>query len=838
MSRRPPAAPLPKPPSAARFLLAAVLIPIGLIAFALWLSAEYRANDQARAQLSQSFSRRLAVAETLSLLKDAETTQRGYVITGNRVFLDRFGPARAAINQRMAALAAAYRGMPQQRARLNTLDRLIAAKFAEMEIVLARRDDGGLAAAAARVSDNRGRMLMESARSTVSALQAEDARIMAADVLRVRARAWRIQTILWALVAVAGAGLAIGLLLGWRARQARYRLEAEAHESAARLHAIFDSTTDGIVLLNPSGTIETINPAVTRLLGRRPEEVVRRDVSLLLDIAGAEGTFADRIGLADGAIVQPIRVDRIAFHRNGTQVPVDVALGAMPLADGVHVVAAIRDVSERKAVERLKDQFVSTVSHELRTPLTSVIGALGLMKGGAAGVLPDQAARLVDIAENNSRRLIRLINDILDLDRLGAGEMQIERSLLDLAGPVREVAEGTGGLAQARQVRIMRNLPDEPVLVSGDRDRLVQVLTNLMSNAVRHTPAGGTVTIGLTVDGGRAIASVSDEGPGVAPELRERIFTRFAQAASGTPAGGSGLGLAISRGIMAAHDGELWFEDAPGGGARFCCAIPLTPAAIATPQETAGPPRLLLCEDDADAATIIAEMIGREGCEVDIVGTIAAAQDAVRLRRYDALMLDLHLPDGDGLSFARSVRRQRAMRDMPIVVLSGTRRSQAGDMGEPAVEVIDWIDKPVDPTRLADAVRVAIKRSRVLRPNILHVDDDADMVEVTAAALAGEGHMLRAGSLAAARRAIAHGLPDIVILDLGLPDGSGVDLLPDLTARDGGPIPTIIYSAQDVSPEIGAQVDAVLIKSRRSIAGLTKTIQTILARRGRGNDDG
>lgn len=159
-------------------------------------------------------------------------------------------------------------------------------------------------------------------------------------------------------------------------------------------------------------------------------------------------------------------------------------------------------------------------------------------------------------------------------------------------------------------------------------------------------------------------------------------------------------------------------------------------------------------------------------------------------------------------------------------------------MGEPAVEVIDWIDKPVDPTRLADAVRVAIKRSRVLRPNILHVDDDADMVEVTAAALAGEGHMLRAGSLAAARRAIAHGLPDVVILDLGLPDGSGVDLLPDLTARDGGPIPTIIYSAQDVSPEIGAQVDAVLIKSRRSIAGLTKTIQTILARRGRGNDDG
>src|SRR5262249_27997819 len=156
------------------------------------------------------------------------------------------------------------------------------------------------------------------------------------------------------------------------------------------------------------------------MLGYGPAELVNRDASTLLDVMDGEGNFHARVGLINGRLEQSGWHDRTVRHRDGHLVPVDIGLGLMPLPGELHIVAAIRDISEGKAVERLKDEFVATVSHELRTPLTSVVGSLGLLRAGSVGELPDAAHRLVEIAENNSRRLIRLINDILDIEKISS----------------------------------------------------------------------------------------------------------------------------------------------------------------------------------------------------------------------------------------------------------------------------------------------------------------------------------------------------------------------------------------------------------------------------------
>jgi DNA-binding NtrC family response regulator len=189
--------------------------------------------------------------------------------------------------------------------------------------------------------------------------------------------------------------------------------------------------------------------------------------------------------------------------------------------------------------------------------------------------------------------------------------------------------------------------------------------------------------------------------------------------------------------------------------------------------------------------------------------------------------LDVQLPDDNGLEVARALRRRADTRLLPIIIMPGVDTTDRE--GAAALEVVDWIDKPVDQERLVHAVRRAIEHSAATRPTLLHIDDDLDMLEVAATALAEHGRMLRATTVAAGRELLSRQTPDIVILDVALPDGSGLELLPDLMQADGTAIPTIIYSATDILPEVQGKVDAVLIKSRRSLPNLAQTIRRLLA---------
>ncbi|MBN8809329.1 MAG: CHASE3 domain-containing protein [Sphingomonas sp.] len=818
----------PTPPSLTRFILLALIVPAILIAASAWLGTENARTEAMRADARAAFDRSTEASTLIARIADAESSQRGYVLTGDPQFLDPYVPARLAVMRTFDQLARELRGEPAQAALLARLRGLAELKFAEMDQVIADRRDRGLDAAIEGVQEGRGKHLMDAMRGVSTDMLAiaqrdRDARVAAYARHVAGDRFW-----IWVGIAVAGL-LALGsAVLIWLESYGRYRARLAAHSIAERNRSILDSTTDAITILNPSGTIESINPAAAALLGYRPEEVERRDVSVLMDLLDRTVTFHERIGLVDGKLANAWLPDRTIKHKDGHTIPVDIALGVMPQPDGCHIVASARDISERKRIERVKDELMSTVSHELRTPLTSVVGALGLLRAGSAGKIPAPAQRLIEIAENNSRRLIRLINDMLDIDRMQSGKLQIERQPIDLRDVVTRAGEGIRGSADAADVPILCRVPDDPVRVMGDAERLLQVIANLASNAVRVSPAGSAVEIGLTVDNadGRAVVTIDDHGPGLPAEFRDRIFGRFERAA-GEQGVGTGLGLAISREIIGRHYGRIWFEDRPVG-TRFAFQLDLIRDHASSPDRDQAP-RILIVEDDADTAETLRQMVAAIGHAADCVGTAARARTALAEQRYAALLLDLRLPDENGLAFAHSLYASDGVPSLPIIIVSGMTRDGAG---EPVpFDIVDWIEKPVDPTRLAAALAKTIERLGA-QPTILHLDDDQDMLDVVEAALSPDARIVKVRDLASARAILEHESPDLAIMDLHLAEGSsGLDLLPMLIDRHGLAIPTIIFSAHDVSGPAAGQVDAVLVKSRGSLPDLRATVRRVLEQR-------
>ncbi|MDP3310286.1 MAG: ATP-binding protein, partial [Polaromonas sp.] len=238
------------------------------------------------------------------------------------------------------------------------------------------------------------------------------------------------------------------------------------------------------------------------------------------------------------------------------------------------------DITELKRIDRLKSEFVSTVSHELRTPLTSIRGSLGLVSGGMAGKLPEPAIKLIDIAKNNCERLIRLINDILDIEKIESGKMQLELQPMALLPLLTQAVAANQGYGLANNVSLALQCDDPGLQVKVEADRLTQVVTNLLSNALKFSPPGGTVEVHVAKAGLGVRVEVRDHGPGIPEEFRARIFQKFSQADSSDTrqVAGTGLGLNISRAIIERLGGLIGFESEAGAGTTFFFELPLSTA--------------------------------------------------------------------------------------------------------------------------------------------------------------------------------------------------------------------------------------------------------------------
>ena len=384
-------------------------------------------------------------------------------------------------------------------------------------------------------------------------------------------------------------------ILGLTAFQASRRLtwlgaasaaQADAAERRHRLDAVFHASGDGLLLYDASRHVVAANPRCAELLGFTEEQLTQfASATLMADLSrrcsdpdayqeSLDAHFADPAAPhADELVVLEPR--RRVLKRLSCPATVD---------GGVGRVFTYTDITAESDLDRMKSEFVSTASHELRTPLTSIHAALQLVMSGSADRLEAEDREMLEISVRSVDRLVRIVNDLLDLSKLEAGRMSFEPKLLAVSGVCAEVTAGLQAVANAREIRVVIDAP-AGTQVFADHDQIVRVLTNLVGNAIKYSPPGSAVTLG-----GRAVDqeiefAVADEGPGIPAEHVTRLFTPFSRLGvqERQAAGGTGLGLAISRAIVLRHGGRIWWERHHPAGSRFVFTIPRGPAGAGAP---------------------------------------------------------------------------------------------------------------------------------------------------------------------------------------------------------------------------------------------------------------
>jgi PAS domain S-box-containing protein len=572
-----------------------------------------------------------------------------------------------------------------------------------------------------------------------------------------------------------------------------------------------------------------VNTEMERLFGYRRDELIGRPVTMLVP----DGLHVSTGGNAASSppAVTPER-HRIGMRSDGTKFPVEVRQNPLHIRDRLLVLGTVVDITDRLRNDRLKDEFVSTVSHELRTPLTSIAGSLGLLTGGAAGSLPDPIMRLLKIAHKNSERLVRLINDILDIEKIESGKVVFDLKRVEVRGLVEQAIEANRGFADSFAVRVTLDGNAVAAYVRADADRLVQVLTNLLSNAAKFSPPNSEVIVGIECHAETVHITVRDRGPGIPEDFKPRIFEKFAQAdaTDARQKGGTGLGLSIVKQIVAFLGGSVGFEDAPGGGTIFFVDLPrweLSGDTTASDDPVRG--RILVCDDDASVAQTIAARLEREGFTPDVAATAADARIKASARSYDSILMDLKLPDGDGISLIQELRAQERHENTPIVVISAEAERGRDDFRSASLDVLDWLNKPIDIHNLVGVLNRPLARNGGGRQHVLHIDDDASVLGFVSEALTPHCDVVSVSSLARAREALTATQFSLVVLDLMLSQDSGLDILPELRGHDGTALPVILYSARASNGTYSAQVQAALNKSPQSIDHLVLTLRKHMA---------
>jgi PAS domain S-box-containing protein len=338
-----------------------------------------------------------------------------------------------------------------------------------------------------------------------------------------------------------------------------------------------DACPGGVVMIDSGGKIAVVNAEAEHMFGYRSHELVGRSVDMLVPerLRPQYVRFLQQLDIQSDGRRIALRRDLFGLRKDGSEFPVEVGFNPLRTREGPVVLAVVVDISERMQMERLKDEFVSTVSHELRTPLTSIAASLGLLSGAAQFDLPPTAKRLIAIAHSNSERLVRLINDILDIEKIESGSVSFDLERVEVAALVAQTIEANRALADECGVRLRLDASGRHE-VRADPDRLMQVVTNLLSNAIKFSPRAAEVDVSIASRNDRVRISVRDHGPGIPESFRHHVFEKFAQAdatAAGSK-GGSGLGLSIVKQIVLRHEGEVGFLDAPGGGTIFYAELP------------------------------------------------------------------------------------------------------------------------------------------------------------------------------------------------------------------------------------------------------------------------
>ena len=515
----------------------------------------------------------------------------------------------------------------------------------------------------------------------------------------------------------------------------RFRLAVEAAPAA-------------MIMVDGRGVIQLINALTEQLLGYTRDELVGQSVERLVPPRFAQGHAGLRAAFFSESQQRPMGEGRdlYALRKDGTEVAVEIGLSPVDTADGLFVLAAVTDITERKRTaarlehafeaervakreaehaNELKDLFLATVSHELRGPLNAILGWAEMLR---ANVLEGaRRQRALDAVYVNARRQSQLIDDLLDVARIVSGRMRMERTAVNLHSVIRGALDVTEPSAQAKHIRVSLNLDESIGMILGDAARLQQVVWNLLTNAVKFTPEGGSIHVDARRAGEFVELAVSDSGRGIAPGFLPSVFEPFRQADASTTRehGGLGLGLAIVKHLVEAHDGTVTAASGgEGQGATFTVRLPIVAvytaedaADVAAPvmaaRVSSEAPALtalsgitvVVAEDEADSRELVAVTLESYGAIVIPAASAAEALRAIDSHRIDALLSDIAMPGEHGYSLIRTIRAREVSEKshLPAAALTSFAREddrqRALDAGFDA-----HFAKPIDAHSLVTAV--------------------------------------------------------------------------------------------------------------------------------------
>ena len=514
------------------------------------------------------------------------------------------------------------------------------------------------------------------------------------------------------------------------------------------------------------------------------------------------------------------------------------------LADQAAVVLENRVLIDQMArVSRVKSEFLANMSHELRTPLNAIIGFSEVLHDGTFGSLNDRQRRYLGNVLEAGRHLLGLVNDVLDISKVEAGRMELHYEDVEVTALLEEVSDTMRPLAQQKEIDL-RLGPAKPAQFEGnawtfargdqrptfrirvDRARFLQVLYNLLSNALKFTPTGGTVMLNVTPLSGSVAIAVTDSGIGIAPEDLARIFDEFQQVDSSVARAqqGTGLGLALTRRLVELHGGTITVQSSPGQGSTFTVTLPrLEPAAPAAPESTeaaAAPPaepvkvpsgirgEVLVVEDQAAARELLSLYLGEAGYGVRSVDRAANVLPRAREIKPVAITLDLMLGNEVAWRVLEQLKADVETRDIPVVIVSILEEQATGF----ALGAAAYLVKPVARQDLLGALeRVACADGRPLK--VLAVDDQPEALELIALALEDGSYALtRAGSGDEALRQLAGDRPDVLIVDLMMAPVSGFDVIAAVAGdADLCDIPIIVLTGRDLTAEDLARLNGHIL---------------------------
>jgi signal transduction histidine kinase/CheY-like chemotaxis protein len=453
---------------------------------------------------------------------------------------------------------------------------------------------------------------------------------------------------------------------------------------------------------------------------------------------------------------------------------------------------------ELEAASRHKSEFLASMSHELRTPLNAVIGFSEVLLERMFGDLNERQEEYLHDILDSGRHLLELLNDILDLSKVEAGRMQLERSRFSVSDVLDACVAQVSPRAAQQGVELRREVAPDLGLVDADELRFKQVLLNLLSNAVKFTRTGGTVDLRVTTDGSALTVTVTDTGIGIAPEDRERIFESFQQGGRvAAHQEGTGLGLTLSKRIVELLGGRMWVDSAVGVGSTFGFTMPIgVPAGAGTasvPDD--GRELVVVIEDDRRSLELLTLYLESAGLRVLGVGDGLAGMDAVRRQRPAAVVLDIHLPDLDGWDVLAALKADPSTVAVPVVIVSIVDERGRGF----ALGADEYLVKPVS----RDDVLAALARVRALpdRGTLLAIDDDPMSVELVKTVLQPAGWTVVTASDGATGIVLARTRkPTAILLDLLMPGIDGLTVVEVLRADpETADIPIVVLTAKALS---------------------------------------